>query len=115
MSGGVPVRNYGSYERLTEDGLTQWHPAFLALAATLELCAAAYRRFCERYVAKEKRQKKGRWGSKLLKKIVARGKPKKKVSPGQQLIWQDWDAPVEEIKLVAEKFVKANESPLRPK
>ena len=23
--------NYGSYERLTDDGLTQWHPAFLVL------------------------------------------------------------------------------------
>ena len=34
--------NYGSYERLTQDGLTQWHPAFLALGTTLEICATAY-------------------------------------------------------------------------
>jgi putative transposase len=27
--------NYGSYERLTDDGLTQWHPAFLRLGNTL--------------------------------------------------------------------------------
>ncbi|RMF68086.1 MAG: transposase, partial [Cyanobacteria bacterium J069] len=35
--------NYGSYDRLTQDGLTQWHPAFLALGRTLDLCAAIYR------------------------------------------------------------------------
>jgi hypothetical protein len=38
--------NYGTYDRLTQDGITQWHPAFLALGATLEICAAAYRKFC---------------------------------------------------------------------
>jgi len=41
--------NYGSYDRLTQDGLTQWHPAFLALGKTLDVCAAAYRKFCQRY------------------------------------------------------------------
>jgi hypothetical protein len=25
--------NYGSYDQLTDDGLTQWHPAFLELGA----------------------------------------------------------------------------------
>jgi putative transposase len=39
--------NYGSYDRLTQDGMTQWHPAFLALGMTLEICAAAYRKFCQ--------------------------------------------------------------------
>lgn len=37
--------NYGSYERLKSDGLTQWHPAFLSLGTTLEMCAAAYKKF----------------------------------------------------------------------
>lgn len=105
--------NYGSYERLTLDGITEWHPAFMALAAGLELCAQAYRRFCERYKPAEKKEKKNRWGSKLLKKIVGRGKPKK-VSPGQKSLWEEWDAPVEEIKKVAEKFVNANQFPPRP-
>jgi putative transposase len=27
--------NYGSYECLTDDGLTNWHPAFLRLGNTL--------------------------------------------------------------------------------
>ncbi len=105
--------NYGSYERLTTDGITEWHPAFMALAASLELCAQAYRRFCARYKPQEKKEKKKRWGSKLLKKIVGRGKPKK-VSPGQKSLWEEWDAPVEEIKKVAEKFVEANQFPPRP-
>jgi len=27
--------NYGSYDQLTDDGLTQWHPAFLELGSIL--------------------------------------------------------------------------------
>ena len=34
---------YGVYDRLGDDGLTTWHPAFLALGETLEECAAKYR------------------------------------------------------------------------
>ena len=30
--------NYGSYDQLTDDGLTQWHPAFLELGNTLAAC-----------------------------------------------------------------------------
>jgi putative transposase len=109
--------NYGTYERLTDDGLTQWHPAFMALGATLEICAAAYRRFCERYVPPEKKERRRGWGSKLLEKILARGRPsrkdKKKVSPGQKSLWEDSNLPLEEIKAVAEKFVRANEFPVR--
>ena len=100
--------NYGTYERLTQDGITQWHPAFMALGATLELCAEAYRRFCQRYKPKPKPEKHSHWGSKLLARVKAKGKPKKKVSPGQKSLWQDWDAPIEEIQAVAEKFLAAN-------
>jgi putative transposase len=97
--------NYGSYERLTDDGLTQWHPAFLALGKTLDICAAAYRKFCQNYRPKSKPERKNHWGSKLLAKIRARGKPKHKPSPGQQSLWAEWDAPLAEIRTVAEKFV----------
>jgi putative transposase len=103
--------NYGSYERLTNDGVTQWHPAFMALAAGLEACAQAYRLFCERYKAQPKSERRNRWGSKLLAKISARGKPKQKVSPGQRSLWEEWDLPEEEIRAVAKKFVAANEFP----
>lgn len=110
--------NYGSYERLTQDGLTEWHPAFLALGATLELCAAAYRRFCERYQPRPKSERRSQWGSQLLAKIVAERRARRrkyKVSPGQKSLWEDWDEPFEEIKTVAEKFKAANQFPPYPK
>ncbi|HZG38876.1 MAG TPA: transposase [Nodosilinea sp.] len=99
--------NYGSYDRLTTDGLTQWHPAFLALGATLEICAAAYRKFCKKYKPKPKLEKRNHWGSKLLAQIKARSKLKKK-TPGQKSLWDEWNAPAAEIRQVAEKFVLAN-------
>jgi putative transposase len=99
--------NYGSYDRLTNDGITQWHPAFLALGATLEVCAAAYRKFCKKYKPQPKPEKKNHWGSKLLAKLRVRGKPVK-ISPGQRNLWEEWDAPIEEIRSVAEKFILAN-------
>lgn len=100
--------NYGSYERLTADGLTQWHPAFLRLGTTLEICAMAYRRFCQRYRPQPKPEKKNRWGSKLLAAIQARNRLQKKVSPGQTCLWDEWEAPAAEIRQVAAKFVLAN-------
>lgn len=99
--------NYGIYDRLTHDGITQWHPAFLALGTTLEICAAAYRKFCQKYRPQAKPEKRNYWGSKLLARIRARGKPSK-VSPGQQILWAEWDAPAEEIRQVAATFVLAN-------
>jgi putative transposase len=33
---------------------------------------------------------------------------KKKASPGQKSLWDEWDAPAEDIRKVAEKFVLAN-------
>ncbi|WP_287628059.1 MULTISPECIES: hypothetical protein [unclassified Microcystis] len=59
--------NYGSYERLTDDGLTQWHPAFLKLGDSLEECARKYKGFCQKYKPKEKNTAtRCHWGSKLL-------------------------------------------------
>jgi putative transposase len=99
--------NYGTYDRLTDDGITQWHPAFLLLGTTLEICAAVYRKFCQKYKPQPKPEKKSRWGSKLLAEIRARSKLKK-VSPGQKALWDDWEKPSEEIRGVAKKFVLAN-------
>jgi putative transposase len=99
--------NYGSYDRLADDGLTQWHPAFLRLGVTLELCAAAYRKFCKHYKPQPKPEKRNHWGSKFLEKIKQQGKPKK-TTPGQKSLWDEWDKPLVEIQEVAEKFVMAN-------
>lgn len=100
--------NYGSYERLTNDGISQWHPAFLALGATIEICARAYRRFCQRYKPKPKPPKRTYWGTNLLAKLRLKRKVHKP-SPGQtRLPWDDWDGLDPEIQAVAMKFVLAN-------
>ena len=60
--------NYGSYERLTDDGPTQWHPAFLQLGNTLSDCAKKYKGFCHRYKPQIKPlQHRCHWGSKVLR------------------------------------------------
>ncbi|MBE9069502.1 transposase [Leptolyngbya cf. ectocarpi LEGE 11479] len=103
--------NYGSYERLTQDGLTQWHPAFLDLGASLDECAEAYKRFCIRYQPKPKSDRKNTWGSQLLKGLIPK-KGKRKPSPGQQELWEN--ARVEDrddVKRVTEKFIEANKYP----
>ncbi len=99
--------NYGSYARLSNDGLTQWHPAFLALGKTLELCASAYRQFCKRYRPKPKPEKRNHWGSKKLAALRLKMKAKK-VSPGQKSLWDEWNAPMDEVLKVAKEFVLAN-------
>lgn len=58
--------NYGTYEQLTEDGLTQWHPAFLELSNSLDECAKHYKGFCQRYKPPKKKQEKCSWGSRSL-------------------------------------------------
>lgn len=102
--------NYGIYDRLTADGITQWHPAFLLLGTTLEMCAAIYRKFCKTYQPKPKPEKKNHWGSKLLAKLKLSSKPSKtkKVSPGQIALWDEWLPPMDEVHEVAKKFVLAN-------
>ncbi|CAN1210938.1 Transposase IS200-like domain-containing protein [Tumidithrix helvetica PCC 7403] len=99
--------NYGIHDRLGDDGLTQWHPAFLQLGTTLEACAAKYRLFCQKYKPKPKPERTNHWGSRLLADLKIRGKPKPK---GQMsLPWDDADiAGRDEVHQVAEKFILAN-------
>ena len=99
--------NYGTYDRLTDDGLTQWHPAFLAMGTTLERCAEAYRKFCKKYKPKPKPERRNTWGSKKLAAIRQKMKAKKK-TPGQQSLWDEWQAPMDAVQKVAKKFVLAN-------
>mgnify|MGYP001794024619 FL=1 len=102
--------NYGTYNRLASDGLTQWHPAFLLLGTTLEACAAAYRKFCERYQPKPKTDIQNYWGSQLLARLKLSNKPKKhkKKSPGQMKLWDDWLPAMDAVHAVAKRFVLAN-------
>ena len=102
--------NYGTHDRLSDDGLTEWHPAFLQMGKTLDECAARYRGFCRKYKPKPKPEKRYHWGSKLLAGMKLKGKPnKKKTSPGQMnLPWNNWEATDPEIQEVADKFVMAN-------
>ncbi len=101
--------NYGIHDRLTDDGLTEWHPAFLDLGETLDECAEKYRQFCQRYRPKPKSPRKNHWGKKKLAGLIGKGKQTKK-SPGQMtLLWDEWDVENHpEIQAVAKKFVEAN-------
>ena len=100
--------NYGTHDRLGNDGLTQWHPAFLSLGKTLDECAAQYRKFCKRYKPKPKAETRYYWGSKLLPKVLST-RERKRRKPGQmRLPWDQWEATDSEIRDVAEKFVMAN-------
>ncbi|MGB2925966.1 MAG: transposase [Limnothrix sp.] len=88
--------NYGSYDRLMDDGLSDWHPAFLALGTSLDICAAIYRDFCKKYRPKSKPERKYYWGTKLLAQFAnlkysgsGRRKRRRKTSPGQLSLWDD--------------------------
>lgn len=105
--------NYGSYNRLTDDGLTEWHPAFLELGTSLEECAQRYQSFCQRYTTHPKPEKQNPWGNRFLKGI-SKGKGKiasKKISPGQIVLpgWDEYQVSKHpEIQEVAERFITAN-------
>ncbi len=99
--------NYGTYDRLSDDGLTQWHPAFLALGKSLEECAAKYRGFCKKYRPQPKPEPRNHWGNKLLAGMKGKRKPKK-ASPGQLCLpWMNWEKNAE-VEAVAKQFVLAN-------
>jgi len=100
--------NYGIHDRLSDDGITQWHPAFLSLGKTLEECAQKYRGFCKKYRPQPKPEKRNHWGNKLLTGLKAKTKAKKS-SPGQmKLPWDEWERTNQEIEEVAYKFIFAN-------
>ena len=101
--------NYGIHDRLSHDGITQWHPAFLLLGKTLEKCAAKYRKFCQKYRPKPKQEKRNRWGSRLLGGLKIKGKPKKS-SPGQMTLpWRKQRVTDStEVDEVAKKIIEAN-------
>lgn len=101
--------NYGIHDRPGDDGITQWHPAFLSLGNTLDECAAKYRKFCQKYRPQPKPETKNHWGSKLLAGLTAKKGKSKPTSPGQMALpWNQWEPPTGEVVEVAKKFVLAN-------
>ena len=128
--------NYGSYDQLTHDGLTQWHPAFLTLANNLEDCAGKYRGFCKRYNPKSKPARKSNWGNKLLagldlKRTASRGEDRRNEtnrtnksvnstqpsslpapSPSSPAAWcQVTESQM--LSAIAQRFIQANQAPGR--
>jgi putative transposase len=102
--------NYGSYERLTNDGLTQWHPAFLRLGSTLEECAKKYKGFCQKYKPNKKTSSKCHWGSRLLAGVhltnngsTTNPKKKSRFSPPPCQVSEN-----EELTHVVRQFIQAN-------
>lgn len=104
--------NYGIYAKLGDDGLTEWHPAFLHLADTLDDCAAAYRRFCRIYQTRRKLGgRRSAWGSRQLPQLGR----KSKMAPGQIPLPIIKGCQVTEVglgleraRLVAQRFFLAN-------
>jgi len=79
--------NFGAYMKPEQDdGLTQWHPAFFALAEDLDGCVAAYRDFCQRYQPRDKTVRRCSWGERLLEGIVLR---RGRTQPGQKLLFDN--------------------------
>jgi REP element-mobilizing transposase RayT len=111
-----PWSNYGHYERLEGDGLSEWHPVFLQLAPTLEGCARRFAHYCRRYRPRAKLAPKAGWGSRLLQRDGGSGGKgatgRQGVAAGQQLLpWAGGGAylplPMEWHQL-AESFRRAN-------
>ena len=77
--------------QLTDDGLTQWHPAFLELGQTLDECAGKCGRFCRIYEPRAKEPVLSRWGSQLLAGVLgaSRGGKRRHEHPGQRRM--PWD------------------------
>lgn len=58
--------NYGSYQRFNDDGITDWHPAFLKLAPSLDECSRHYRNFCRKYRPQTKPKTPRSWGRSFI-------------------------------------------------
>ncbi|HAX76093.1 MAG TPA: transposase [Cyanobacteria bacterium UBA11372] len=117
--------NYGSYDQLTNDGLTQWHPAFLQLGSSLSDCARKYRGFCHRYQPKSKPARKCDWGNKFLAGFNLKGGKEKgtranSTPPSSPPVLSKSGAGCQvsetpEVRAVAERFIKANQAPRQEK
>jgi len=97
--------NYGTYAQLTDDGLTQWHPGFLALSNSLDECAKKYRQFCQRYQATAKPNRNSAWGNKLLAGVKQEKPP---IAQHSLPCLENAQEDPSEIAEIAKHFVAAN-------
>ena len=82
---------YGTYEKLSDDGITQWHPAYLGLGQSLDACAARYRRFCRKYdVACKPGGRCSAWGTQCLPELTRRKPRRLRVSGPLLPFGGDW-------------------------
>ena len=98
------------------DGISEWHPSFLQLASSLKGCSRRYARFCQSYRHKSKGGSRCHWGSRMLKRLVEKGRSsqsrKSRVSPGQQKLPFAFDIRLNQIPekwhQIAVRFRRAN-------
>ena len=85
QSWGYRYSNYAAYERLRDDGLTEWHPAFLRLADSLDACAHYYRRYCRGYQSRVHKPsgRRSHWGTRQLPQLPPRTRSRKTPAPNQ--------------------------------
>ena len=108
--------NYGTYERLTDDGITQWHPAFLRLGQSLDECAQRYRRYCRKYdVTRKAGGKRSAWGRVWLPELKKRTRHPEASGPllpfgGDWCQVQNQQNAPESVREVGICFTRANES-----
>jgi len=101
--------NYGSYQRLNDDGITDWHPAFLKLAPSLDECGRRYRNFCRKYRPQTKTKTPCSWGRsfiEVLKRSIKAKTPTAQLGLGWCQVTKA-TLPLE-IASVADKFTLAN-------
>ncbi|MCT0216739.1 hypothetical protein KQ298_10445 [Synechococcus sp. CS-1330] len=108
-----PYSNYGHYGRLESDGISEWHPSFLTVAPTLKVCSKRYERSCQKYRHHAKGAPKCHWGSRMLKRLVEKGRSKsKRVSPEQTQLSFAFDLRLNQIPdewhQIAVRFRRAN-------
>ena len=68
--------------------MSEWHPAFLQLAPTLEGCARRYAHECRRYRPRAKPARQPGWGSKLLGRDPSAGSSSSGLGKGGAGQWR---------------------------
>ncbi len=109
---GYRYSNYATYEKLTDDQLTEWHPAFLRMGRSLDECAARYRAFCGGCRIQTKAGgRRSFWARKWLPDARTK-RTKDKAVPGQLALWERcqvqnaFSLPAEVLE-VADRFFRA--------